>query len=427
MPLIIADGIYNHNANNSLQIVSDSSCQVTGRAMIGGPLHANYFHLPRTLTVNNETINTVDFGYSNITVKRCLSNESISCTEFSLAGQQITTTGFVYAFVAGDIIHVSGSRSNDGLYEVASIAASDIVIATTPTCTLCKDTLGADEIIGAGYSASINIVNPAFLSWYNTGSAWYFGYIDASKVQQSYLAIGIHAGSAAVDFATSHPNISAYGTSVAGSGASKVGLYSTGMAIITTTDVQSAIGELDTAFGAAGVPVIPSIALGEVANTGTTVNYIAADSTIQAFHDSAVEDIAAGDVASKGTMAYAARHDHVHGFPVAAPVEVSGSNAEGVATTMSRSDHQHQLDVVDGPVVKSGIVALAAGETSKSVVFATPFAASISCCGAIVIADAGDDGILCDVTAYSVNGMTVRFSTAIYGLNYSLSYSAMGA
>lgn len=87
----------------------------------------------------------------------------------------------------------------------------------------------------------------------------------------------------------------------------------------------------------------PAIALGSSAAAGSTLTPIRSDSTIAAFDATVPTTSGVANAAATGSAAFAARRDHVHGREAfAAPGNTGDANAEGAATTVSRSDHTHK-------------------------------------------------------------------------------------
>ena len=84
----------------------------------------------------------------------------------------------------------------------------------------------------------------------------------------------------------------------------------------------------------------PAIVLGTAAATGVAATPIRSDATIIAFDVTVPSTSAAGDAAATGSVAFAARRDHVHGREsFATPAIVHGTAAAaGAATTPIRSD-----------------------------------------------------------------------------------------
>ena len=109
----------------------------------------------------------------------------------------------------------------------------------------------------------------------------------------------------------------------------------------TTSTVQrytgAAWGDIGAAFAT------PTITLGAAAAAGAATTTIRSDATIAAFDATAPTSSAVGDAAATGSVAFAARRDHVHGREgFGTPVATGAANASGSASTISRSDHVHQ-------------------------------------------------------------------------------------
>lgn len=74
----------------------------------------------------------------------------------------------------------------------------------------------------------------------------------------------------------------------------------------------------------------------------TKLDGIATGATNTPFAGSAPASVSAAAGAS-GSGGFASRYDHAHQVSVGSPVAVGTSNADGVANTLARSDHQHAL------------------------------------------------------------------------------------
>src|SRR5205823_4510134 len=111
--------------------------------------------------------------------------------------------------------------------------------------------------------------------------------------------------------------------------------------------------------------------LGSAAAAGSATTPIRSDSTIAAFDTTAPTTSAVGDAAAVGTIAFAARRDHLHGREAfATPVRDTPAalSAAGVATTIPRSDHTHQSPGGVARIVANAAIA----NTETSVVNWTP-------------------------------------------------------
>lgn len=108
--------------------------------------------------------------------------------------------------------------------------------------------------------------------------------------------------------------------------------------------------------------VTPSILLGTAGVAGVATTLIRSDSTIAAFDAIAPTISAVGDVAAVGSIAFAARRDHVHGreaFGTPGSSAVGDSIAAGTATTLARSDHRHGRESFATPAILLGSSAAA--------------------------------------------------------------------
>lgn len=111
----------------------------------------------------------------------------------------------------------------------------------------------------------------------------------------------------------------------------------------------------------------PSILLGSAAAAGVGTSLIRNDATIAAFDAIAPTVSAVGDVAAVGSIAFAARRDHLHGreaFAVPGSSAVGDSASAGVATTIPRSDHKHGREAFATPSILLAAAAAAGVGTS---------------------------------------------------------------
>lgn len=90
-----------------------------------------------------------------------------------------------------------------------------------------------------------------------------------------------------------------------------------------------------------GLGGVPNLTLGIANAAGAAATYIQTDAQIAIFDAVVPTTIRADDPAAAGVIAFAARRDHVHGFPTVAPVNIGNANAEGTAYDFVRSDHVH--------------------------------------------------------------------------------------
>lgn len=134
-------------------------------------------------------------------------------TATGTAYTNITTVNtFVVAshtFVAGDIIQSSGSSvvSNDGVYEVASVTATTVVINATPANNWCQTTL-----VNGG-TGTITKVNMAVLQYNASTSAFEMGYGNtASMAYTSLLTAANGVQSSNVGTATANALVKWNGT-----------------------------------------------------------------------------------------------------------------------------------------------------------------------------------------------------------------------
>lgn len=107
----------------------------------------------------------------------------------------------------------------------------------------------------------------------------------------------------------------------------------------------NATGPVFTSLGSGPTFATNAFALGTAATAGSASTVVRSDATIAVFDTNTATTSAVGDAAATGSIAFAARRDHVHGreaFGTASSSTTFGASAtNGSATTISRSDHTH--------------------------------------------------------------------------------------
>jgi hypothetical protein len=108
--------------------------------------------------------------------------------------------------------------------------------------------------------------------------------------------------------------------------------------------------------------------LGTAAAAGAATTHIRSDATIAVFDATAPTTSAVADSAATGSVAFAARRDHVHGREAfAAPVAASpAGNSTGSATTINHSDHVHQGTGTGGSAYYAQVTADQTGITTAT-------------------------------------------------------------
>lgn len=424
MALLITDGIYNNKIDNVLMQSSGGILLVSPlKVNTECPLGAYYWNINKDIVFNNHIYTDADFGRSGLVIKKCLSSVLLAATGFDATAQTITTPGDASGLSSGDVIHISGSKYNDGFYEVDSAVALEITVKAVPLIPSCLSGVVSDEVpVG---SVIITVCNPSHIHWNNTIQSWMFGSIDTSGDFREFSMLGFKDSELTEAFSPINPNLSTAGASAITSGAFHVGVNLTGMISISETNVQGALAQLDT-FASGAIPGIPALVYGETNVQGAPVNYIGIGATLAIFEDAVPEPINANIAATKGTLAKAARHDHIHEVMVDDPVALSGVNDQGTSASLSRADHQHSLDVVDGHIIKAGIIDLTDGTSSYIITFGTPYTTSIVSATVSLRSSASSSMYMADIIGLSTTQINVRFSSSIVGSSYKLHYIAVG-
>lgn len=149
-------------------------------------------------------------------------------------------------------------------------------------------------------------------------------------------------------------------------------------------------GSVTVSTGSAASGGTPALVLANSNSAGVAATFIRTDDQIRAFDTTAPTNSAMGDVAAVGTVAWAARRDHLHGREsFATPAIVLGTAAAaGVATTPIRSDGTIVAFDVTVPVTQTlgdsaatGAAAVAARRDHKHGMFSTVAHGSITTSG----------------------------------------------
>ncbi len=109
--------------------------------------------------------------------------------------------------------------------------------------------------------------------------------------------------------------------------------------------------------GGGGSGGTPAVVLGTTAAAGSAGTFLRDDDTIVAFDTTAPTTSAIGDSAAVGSVAKAARRDHVHGreaLSTATPLVESGAGTVGTGTKSSREDHVHPAGGGTSPLTTKG-------------------------------------------------------------------------
>lgn len=273
-----ADKARFRDSDNVDQIVIDSNgnISIAGNTVITGDLIVNGTQQvvrstevwigDSEITLNANVIASANNKYGGIAVKRVSLAAAYTTSSFVAATSTINVTTDPTSDIAtGDIVYVSGTSNNDGLYEVDSVTAATIVILTTSTVPGAKLALVDETVAG-----KVNLGIQSFFRWDETADRWVFGYYGAAAAISSFQVVGIGAGGA-VAFSNANPDLSAQGTSAANSGAVKIGCYDE-FAYSSSTNVQDVLDDLDE-----GIATITS---GLVVKSGLTAGITGGDSTV---------------------------------------------------------------------------------------------------------------------------------------------------
>jgi len=239
--------------------------------------------------------------------------------------------------------------------------------------------------------------------------------------------VGIGAGGAA-DFSATNPDLSAQGTTAAGSGAAKIGTFDE-FGNSASTNVQDVLDDLDQTITDNVVSfVAPAFTLGTSNAVGSSGNAVDSDATIALFDATAPTTIQPDDAAATGSAAVAARRDHTHAIVTAAPVAVGSANSEGTSTSFARADHVHDLDP-DGAALKWGRSSIADASSSLAVSFTTAFTSACDQVNVTVenVTDGSPLHFTVQITARATTGFTVTLSGNTDTANYDVSWIAYGS
>lgn len=211
------DSAKNLKVNGNLYVHGTQFVSNTEEVMIGD----------RAITMNAEITHSGQNTYGGMLVKS-VSNavgEILVASQFTSGSGAITIAGGPGTLLAGDLIYVNGTKNNDGLYKVTSADATSIVINALATEYDVRTALVTETVV-----ANISEATPAYLVY---DGGWKIGSYVIGAVADTMSIIGF-SSIEAVDYTATHTNIGAKGlTNDTFSGASKVGIHSTGLAEYT--------------------------------------------------------------------------------------------------------------------------------------------------------------------------------------------------
>lgn len=331
------------SANQTVfEVDSDGNTRVVGDLTVEGTtttIDSNTVNIgDNYLTLNADNASSVTNSDAGILNKRIVSS-TINSTSIVGATRTINTSvNPTSTLAANDIVAITGTDNNDGLYEVDSVTASTVVVKSSSTL---PGIASGGSLVDETIAFTITRSNPSYMGFEESNDSFEFGIIGDAGAIDSYSMIGIGNGGATA-FSASDPDITLSGTSSANSFAAFSGFNSTGLTNTSADNVQDAIADMDSAIAGAGASfATPAFSFGTTASAGVAATVVRSDATIALFDATVPTTIEPDDAASAGSAGVAARRDHVHAIATAAPVAVGTANAEGASTSFARADHVH--------------------------------------------------------------------------------------
>lgn len=303
---------------------------------------------------------------------------AVSTTNLTLSGTQ-TVDGV--SLIAGDRILVAGqtTAANNGIYVVAAGAWARSADADTSAETpsgiyigVTEGTVAADTMwmLTTNDPITLNTTSLAFAPIGQGGTPANSAVGDAAAAGSSnYWARQNHVhgresfggapattegvGTAAAAGAAATPSRSDHVHPMAAAGAPAASAPGNAQ----VTGVATTFAASDHVHGRESFAA-PTIALGTAGAAGAAGTLIRSDATIAAFDATVPSSSAVADAAATGSVAFAARRDHVHGREAwgGAPATTEGiatAAAAGTATTPSRSDHVHPMAAAAAPAASA--------------------------------------------------------------------------
>lgn len=240
--------VQNSDSQKCITIGSDKNVRIHGNLTVEGTHtteHSSEVNIgDKVLNLNAGIEDVSQNSYGGLFIKRISSTvgQVLPTISFVASTNTINISGGPGSLTSGDLFFVRGSKKNDGLYKVSTIGASTIVINTSATEYDVRTSF-VDETVVAHISEAI----PAYLLYDN---GWKLGVFSPGAVTDTLTIVGQSSIESGVDYSGTHPNIGCQGTTNAGSGASKVGIYSSSLDYFTTapTQVQTLAEQTNSAF-----------------------------------------------------------------------------------------------------------------------------------------------------------------------------------